>query len=181
MKKIICLVIASLFLTACSHIPLGTMLKFATFDEEDFKAVQAEELRVRITTNIKQAFLEGETKLRLEYKGSLGKLDEAMVLTQLESNTQTVSHWFSDDTLEKITLFKLSPDSIEAFKRIQNNPVLFKKNNDGEFIFGVSWKLEEGYPQKHLLKVELLLEPNDGFMTLIDDFEMDYQLQKRDL
>lgn len=156
------------------------MLKFSTFDEEDFKAVDANDLRVKITTNVKESFIDGGNVLRLSYKGGTGKLDESMLLSIMDNKQKVQSHWFSDDSLVNTTLFKLNAESIEAFKRIQASPLLFQKNQSGEFTFSVSWQLEGGNTGKHLVKVELLFEPEDGFFTLIDDFEVDYEKLRKE-
>ena len=48
LKTVTFLVVTLCLLSSCASVPLGTLLKFSTFDEEDFAEINPENLSVRI-------------------------------------------------------------------------------------------------------------------------------------
>ncbi|MCW8856493.1 MAG: hypothetical protein OQJ95_03955 [Kangiella sp.] len=177
MKRILPIFLITLLIIvlvqACSNVPLSTMLKMSSFDEEDFIRLNPEELRVRVRSNTKTNVIEAN-QLTYSYKDTETYIDQYLSLEKLEEEKiRTVKHWFKDDSVEHISWYRLDEEGVEQFRALQKHPFLQDKDREGTFELSVQTVYTEDSPLQFLLSVDLLLEPEDGYFTLFYDLEID--------
>lgn len=174
MKKLVTTIFKTLvlifLLQGCSSIPLSTMLKMSSFDEQSFAELAAEEIRVRVRSNTQHNAIT-KNALRYQYQGPEGVIDESFSLQLVEENVETVEHWFSQDSFEHSSLYQLDAEGVEKFKALQQHPLITMKNREGKFKITVNFEFSEQVPEQILMSVDLLLTPEDGFFTLLEEHE----------
>lgn len=179
MQKIALLIIILVThtLTACSSVPISTMLKLSSFDEQSLVSINPASIQAKITVN---SFLNIDlvnTKLGLSLENSKGQLAllfplEKLTLTQNSANDS----FFSSSPANQTYLLQLSPDAIIDFNKLQSQLKISEKNTFG---FSVAAKLKK---QKNLTKaqkieplfmtIELKLNEDEAFFTLLDKAEI---------
>ncbi|AOE49387.1 hypothetical protein [Kangiella sediminilitoris] len=160
-----------LLVVGCSHIPLSTMLSMSTFDKKDFAELNARHIRAKIVTNISRGYVKDRTNLQVKLLTPSHKLDKTLNLIVVKDTISSEESWFGDTTLKHSTVFKLSEEAIKDFQELQQSPLIQKRTEDGKFNFKVRWQFEGGAPDNFTISADLLLDPEDGFFTLIDDYE----------
>ena len=172
-KAIGTILVAFFLLQACSNIPISTMIKMSSFDEDDFIQLNPEELRVRVRSNTETNVI-ASNQLTYSYKDTETYIDRYLSLEKLEEEkVRTVKHWFKDDTVEHISWYKLDEEGVEQFRALQQHPVLQDKDREGTFELSVQTVYTEDSPMQFLLSADLLLDPEDGYFTLFYDLEID--------
>lgn len=171
--SILLFIILALLIQGCSNVPLSTIIKMSSFDEEDFIQLNPEELRVRVRSNTKTNVI-AANQLTYSYKDTETYIDRYLSLEKLEEEkVRTVEHWFKDDSVEHISWYKLDEEGIEQFRALQKHPVLQDKDREGTFELSVQTVYTEDSPMQFLLSADLLLDPEDGYFTLFYDLEID--------
>lgn len=170
---ILIMALITLLLQGCSNVPLSTMIKMSSFDEEDFIQLNPEELRVRVRSNTKTNVI-AANQLTYSYKDTEVYIDRYLSLEKLEEEqVRAVKHWFKDDSVEHISWYQLDEEGIEQFRALQQHPVLQDKDREGTFELSVQTVYTEDSPMQFLLSADLLLDPEDGYFTLFYDLEID--------
>ena len=176
MTLLIVLTISTL-LVACSSVPISTMLKLSTFDEQSLLTIAPSDIKAKITVN---NFIDIDlinTKLGISLENSQGKLELQFPLEKLSLKQNLANNsFFSSTPASQTYLLQLSPEAISDFKKLQKQ---LEKSEKNTFGFSVNAKLKK---QKSLSKIqnqeelfmtiELKLEQNGTFFTLIDNAEI---------
>lgn len=160
-----------LLIVGCSHIPLSTMLSMSTFDEQDFAKLNAKDIRAKIVTNTSKGFVKDRTNLQVKLLTPSHKVDKTLNLIVIKDTVFSEESWFGGTTLKHSTVFKLSEEAIKEFQELQQSTLIQNRTEDGQFNFKVRWQFEGGAPDNFTISANLLLDPEDGFFTLIDDYE----------
>lgn len=148
------LVCVSLLLSACSSVPTSSLWKLATTDETDLVAIDAKQVRARITLDepAKLKLKNVRLALNFEYEGEQ-ETAHSFILDLLTAGAVTEkAGWFSDEIRRHQYLFKISEESIPAFKKYQR-----------EF-------LKYGRPKKYhwTIYYHLLSSPHSGQPLFLD-------------
>ncbi|WP_417446839.1 hypothetical protein [Kangiella sp.] len=170
MTTIIQTLVLILILQGCSSMPLSTMLKMSSFDETDFVKLNPEDIRVKVRNNTQKNVLKSNV-LRYRYKGPEGLIDQSFSMELIEEDIETIEHWFADDSFQHSSRYRLDAEGVKLFKQLQQNPLLAMRKKEGEFKFSVTFKLTETTPEKLNMSIDLLLSPEDGYFTLLDQHE----------
>ncbi|GAA4357119.1 hypothetical protein [Kangiella marina] len=173
-KKVLMIAALAFLVSACSHIPLSTMLSMSSFDEEDFAQITPETIRAKITTDVADKFAEEKTSLKFVLVSPSKKIDKTLPLKIVSETLGNEEHWFQEDSIKHVTVFKLSPSAIEDFKEIQQTIAEKHPTGSRQLHFSIRWGMDKQNPGPYRLTAELLLDAEDGYFTLIDDFEIDY-------
>lgn len=160
-------------LTSCASVPLGTMLDFRSFDEDDFVSIQPQDLRVRIHVDEPvQADVES-TELTLALTTEKGKREFRFPLHLLsEEKIEPVAGLFSRSAGKTDYTLKLSDEGIQDFMAVQQ---IILDEQSGSFNFSVRTGFES-LPSEITeirLSVFLKLSEEKGFVTLFDDARLD--------
>lgn len=171
-----------LALGACASIPLGTMLRFATFDVEDLQTVSPGEIRAAVRTHQDVEF-DGAT---LSVKVSLSeesapRIDESFDLEQLPDFTARGLQLPTPPENRRWIVFSVADQDVDRFRNMQDALVAIERV-DGEksLNLGVSTSgatFPEGMDEVPF-SVDLRLFEADGFFTLIK--ETDIEIDRSD-
>lgn len=164
-------------LMACSSVPLSTMLKFSSFDEQNLITIKPSDIQAKITLN---DFIDIDlvnTKLGLSLENTTGNLALQFPLEKLTLTQNSAKKGFlSDISASQTYLLQLSPEAIADFRRLQKQLQSSEKNSFG---FSVNAKLKKHHEltknQKItplFITIELKLYKNEKFFTLIDQAEI---------
>ena len=119
MKKIFAIGICFI-LSSCSTIPLGTMLKLSSFDENSFLALNPNELRTKIHVDKPLVINISKTKLSLILKTAKGESAFHYPLKLLSSKVLSAEKsWLGGIPERTEYTLALSPDAISAFENLQ--------------------------------------------------------------
>lgn len=171
------IIVILLLTTACSSVPVGTLLKLSSFDEQYVSTLDPHEIRAKITVN---AFLDvnlDDTKLGITIDNDKGEMAlnfplEIITLTQ----NKAIPGFFSQQPASQTYLLKLSPQAIADFKTLQSE---LTPPKESKFGFSVDAKLKKHKnlttaqsEQQLFMSIDLKLNHNDGFFTLFDKLEL---------
>ncbi len=170
-------VILCFVISACSSIPLTTLLKFSSYDEQELLKLKPKQIRAKLTVN---SFLNIDlvnTKLGVTIKSNNGDLALEFPLKQMSlSQTPAKISFFSSTPASQTYLLKLSDKAIADFIALQQQLTLSEKNTFG---LSVAAKLErnenlspEQKAQRLFMTIELKLSEQQDFFTLIDNAEI---------
>ncbi|MBD3653550.1 hypothetical protein [Kangiella sp.] len=168
-----------ILLQGCSSMPLSTMLKMSSFDETDFVNLKAEDIRVKVRNNTQENVLRNNV-LRYQYRGPEGAIDESFSMELINENVETIEHWFTDNSVQHSGWYKLDSEGIKLFKELQKDPLLAMRKKEGDFTFSVTFKLSKNAPERFMMSIDLLLNPEDGYFTLFDQHELDLKEAQND-
>ncbi|WP_223668440.1 hypothetical protein [Kangiella shandongensis] len=160
-----------LLIVGCSHIPLSTMLSMSTFDEEDFVELDAKDIRAKIITNTPRKFVKDSTQLQFKLLTPNHKIDKTLSLDIISDDAISEKSWLGNKIVKHTTVFKLSGPAIKEFRALQQSPALHTRSGDNKFHFTISWRFEGGPPEHFTIQADLMLVPEDGYFTLIDNYQ----------
>ncbi|GJM10726.1 MAG: hypothetical protein DHS20C11_30020 [Lysobacteraceae bacterium] len=171
-----------LTLGACASIPLGTMLRFATFDAEDLQTVNPGEIRAAVRTHRDVEF--GGATLRVEVglrEEAAPRIDESFDLEQLPQFTARGLGLAMPPEDRQWIVFSLADEDVDRFRSMQNALVEIT-NVDGEKSLSLGVSTSDGnFPDgmhEVPFAVDLRLFEEDGFFTLIK--ETDIEIDRSD-
>lgn len=174
MKKII-IILAFMILQGCSSIPLSTMWKMKSFDQDDFTQISPQHLRAKLRINKQITINDESLTLFFSFKSDSEELEEELALKLLSTSSNKVARWFSEDEQEYSYEFRLNEASMRAFKRIQQSSIAKRINNkeEREVNFSATWKLGDNKPEIYKFSIDLQFDPKDGYFTLLEGVELD--------
>ena len=103
LKKAILLIALVIFTSACSHMPLSTMVSMSSFDEEDFIAINPSEIKVKIRTDKYLDLSDRHIKLQFKLVSPSGNLDETLSLNKTSTSSRQIDQWFGEEYTEYST------------------------------------------------------------------------------
>ncbi|SET07886.1 hypothetical protein [Thalassotalea agarivorans] len=172
--KYILVVLAVCALSACANIPLSTMVKYSTFDEQDFLEVNAQDVSSKVS-------LVGG--LTLEPQGS-----QLGVVLDYEDNKKTFKFplqvskkeffeaqegWFSDVGPTHVYTLELTEDGIKQFRLLQND---IRQSLPKSLTLSVTANFDDSteLTEDNTISVMVRLAPQDGYTTLIDEAPIEF-------
>ena len=158
-----------LLLSACSSIPTSSLWKLATTDETDLIAIDPRQVRARITLDEPAKLKQKNVRLALqfEYEGDQ-ESEHTFRLSLLETKPITEkTSWFGDELNRHKYLYKISDDSLPAFRKYQRE--FLKYGRPQKYHWTVYYHLEsipkQGDPL--FLDLELKLSQQEEFFYLL--------------
>ena len=162
-----------LSLSGCASIPLGTMVKFSSFDEQQLLVMQPRDIRARIQIE-EPAKLNVETaELTLTLQTEQGELFYEYPLTLIaKTRIAPVEGFFTSRPGQTEYTLKLSDLARENFKAAQQE--LARQQPKG-FSFSVSANFDD-FPEDRTeitFSIALQLDPTEGYFNLFEDATME--------
>lgn len=162
-----------LMLSSCASIPVGTMLKFSTLDEQELLVIQPRDIRARIQIE-EPAKLNIETaELTLTLQTEQGeRLYEYPLTLIAQTQIAPVEGFFSRRPGQTEYTLKLSDIARENFKAAQQE---LRRQQPKGFSFSVSANFDE-IPQDRTeltFSIALQLDPSEGYFNLFEDASME--------
>lgn len=166
-----------LVLSACSSIPLSTMMHFSNSKPADFFKIDANQLRIKASINSSVGIdLASAVNLSATLANDKGVRSFRLQLEKIKVETLAAkSGFFQDSPAYDVFWLKLSAQGIIDFKKMQqagqSGPA--KK---GSFSAGIEFgKQHKILGQDVTLSIALKLAPGQEFITLIDQWKVELQ------
>lgn len=159
----------SLLLSACSSVPVSTMMRMSSMDESTLQEVNATDLRTRIT--LLPDVSPNLDTTRLIVTTVTGDVERQYTFSLIEvarEPTLLSGGVFSDDIDMMSFTLKLSAEGLQDFNAMQKNFAEHSPDNMGLDVIVRLHNpddLEEG-----ILSVELLFSPEEDYFTLLDQY-----------
>ena len=174
MKRIL-VIIHCLILCSCTSIPIGTMLKFSSFDESSFLKLDPNELKAKIHIDKPIGINISETTLSLTLITEKGKVIQSYPLKKYAVKTLPAeSGWISSIAERTEYELVLTEEAIENFNIIQ---LKMRTEKPTGFKFGVDAILKD-VPQEMrdvTLSIFVKLSDNSDYITLIDNASLEIE------
>ncbi len=167
MKKIIIL-LTLIMIQGCSSIPLSTMWKMKSFDEEDFSQLTPQYVRVKFRSDKFVDVPQKELRLEVKYQENKEQKTASFKLEEIDSGSKEIEKWFGNDFREYYSILRLVPESIVQFKQFQKSAFL-KQEEEKHIEFIIAFGFAENEPDSYLMSIDLLLDPDTGYFTLFDE------------
>jgi len=168
------LVLLSVLLTACSSVPLSTMVKFSNYDKNDFFRIDPSQLRVKATINqVVDIDLSKATTLSAAIGGRDTNSKLVFQLEQVKTEViPAVKGVFNNEPAYKVHYMKLTEQSINNFNQLIK-AAENRSDKQGQFQAGLSWdKPIDAKGETIVFSVALKLATDEPYFTLIDQFEL---------
>jgi hypothetical protein len=177
------LLLCTLFLAACSSIPLATMMHFSGAKPDDFFSVDPKGILVKVSINSVANFDPSHSiNLSASIKDSTGQRSVAFPLEVVNKTTQTaVEGFFNNSPAIDIYLLKLTPKALDNLKILDRERTSGINKRVG-LTAGVNFSKNTGKGiNSHVeingntvLSVALKLTAQDEFITLIDNWKVEH-------
>jgi hypothetical protein len=159
-------VVTCLALSGCMSIPLSTVVRFATFDEEDLLRIDASQVRMRITSDNDAPLILKKTKLKMEMvtEGS-GKasMPGAVLLDSEEDLHPSRTFWSLGYVPEHVYVLRLDQDAVESFRQLQDR---VRQRLPGYLVVGADYDFKGRKEAR--ITVDLKLAETEEYFTLLD-------------
>lgn len=176
LQSIVVILFASLILAGCSSIPISTMLKMSSFDEQDFASLDPAQIRLRMTLPKGNSIDLDRTRFNIDVTVAGQNLPGQYQLTEINHHNKVLKGgWFSDDRPQVVYLFGLTQPAQQAFKKTQqfvNNRKVTDLSLDVTVRFNDSPAIYPGSTIR--FSIEALLNPAQGYITLFDDAKVTF-------
>ncbi|MDF0534012.1 hypothetical protein KDN34_13445 [Shewanella yunxiaonensis] len=168
------LVMFVLLLSGCSAVPFSTLTHFATFDEQDFAALDPSQIRARLVVDDFVKLKDITLKAQVRAAEGVQHLEFPLKLVSKEILPIRKSWIFTTEVRARYQ-YELSPQAQQSFAKLQQELLKGSKYNcDVDVVFD-----EHTQPRPFKYSVKLMLDPDNGYITMIDNRVMD--ISKSDL
>lgn len=161
-------------LSACSSIPLSTMVQFRDFDENSLLSIEPANIRARVTTDADISLKIAESKMTLELK-SEHDIKQYRFALEVISSTDIPAQdgWFSSVPAKKQHELRLSSEAISNFNDLKSQAIDFD-TVQSKFNVGVGFGMadDKPFPKEIVLSVALKLEQERDYIILFDNAEI---------
>ena len=152
------------------------MVKLSTFDEQDFAALNATEIRAKVQINETVKLINDQSSLAAKITNESGDLNLKFELELVKMEQIPAKNgFFSNSPAYSVSYFRLSPTGIENFKKIQAQVI--KKHNTGfEFSVGTSFDRSNTTENEEIyLSIGIKFDDSSDYITIIDDWELEFE------
>ncbi|TCN79507.1 hypothetical protein [Shewanella fodinae] len=161
------LMVLLLLLSGCSSVPLSTLTHFATFDEQDFAELDPNQIRARLVVDDFVKLKDISLKAQINAANGVQQLEFPLTLISKEILPVRKS-WIFTTQVRARYQYELSPQARQNFVKLQQALLKGHKYNcDVNVVFD-----EHTPPQPFKYTVKLMLDPDNGYITMIDNREM---------
>jgi hypothetical protein len=161
-------VLTLLGFTACSAVPVATMLRMSSFDERDFVALDADVLRVRVSLPLGIQLNAAKSVLVVEAVSGDRNARHTFVLEEEERFARSVSTgiWRRQAAVTTYVC-RLTPVSKEHFRKLQ---VFAKSGRTDQIDINVHVTVASVPRNVHSIPVwvDLLADEKQGFFPLVE-------------
>ncbi|MBV1909959.1 MAG: hypothetical protein KUG78_11600 [Kangiellaceae bacterium] len=166
-KRLFSLVV--LFVIGCSSVPITTMLKFSSFDNNDIAKIAPRDVQVRLTLDEPVKLLNDKVKLALLFDYEDKESDEYLFeLTSLRpAETSVETKWLSSSisrTSYEFSLDRLAQLEFSNFQKSFSN-----KGKPSKYRWTVYYYLNSQQHKEARIDVELKLSKIEEYFYLIKD------------
>ncbi|MFQ6370867.1 hypothetical protein [Shewanella sp. YIC-542] len=158
----------ALLLGGCSSAPLSTLTHFATFDEQDFAALDPTQIRASLVVDDFVKLKDVTLSAQLNTAEGVQHLSFPLELLSKEILPIRRS-WIFTTKVRSQYQYQLSPLAQQNFLKLQQEVL-----KGSQYICDVDIVFDEHtQPRPFKYTVKLMLNPDNGYITMIDEREMD--------
>ncbi|MDV2079164.1 hypothetical protein [Marinobacter xestospongiae] len=172
MKKVL-LTVLSILISSCSSVPLGTLAKLGTFDQQDFLALAPTEISARIQLEEPAKLMVDRTDLALKIDTNKGATTYQFPLDLLsETVIPSRESLFSPTPGQTEYTFKLADNAVSNFQHLQDT---LAHQAPERFDFTVNADVEDLPDSVSTVTLTVLLKLSDRetYFPLLEDAEVD--------
>lgn len=160
---------AVLLLSACTSVPLSTMLKLRDFDQQQLQTLHGQEIRSRITLPRGVGPDLQKTSLRVTLEFAQGEQQFAFPLEQVSQEELTEGGGlFGKDQLVSRYTMRLSAEGLRQFAQMQQTLQGQSPQNVGLSVSAILAR-DKRHTQG-IMTLELKLSDADPYFVLIDEY-----------
>lgn len=169
-RRLVAVVALALLLAACTSVPVSTMWKLARFDRTTLLAVDPAQLRAAALVDARATMKDVTMKISLAPKD--GKpVDYSILLTEPVSGDPRLS---PAPAGRRWNIFALTAEGQRDFMRMRESALALPPGSS--LTIGLSAR-EGTFPpelaRRFPLRLDMLLDPQDGWFTVLKDSELD--------
>lgn len=168
-----------LLVSGCASIPISTMLKLSSFDEDSFLLLEGEQVRAQVAVSQPYTINFDKTKLTLDTETDLGTRHFAFPLTLLsETEIPEEIGFFSSRKAQTQYTFKISDEGLTNFTELQR---AIEEKQRAQSKAGFSFMVSAGFNEEPLpneiivVSINLQLSEEDGYFALIENAEIEVE------
>jgi hypothetical protein len=177
----VALCLAGSLLSACSHVPVASLVKLANFD---LLQTDPSNLRVAVRYPVSIRIPEGGARMELTLKEKAsGKvlLEESIAFEKVTSKAEKAELSAELKEGRRVEIYKLPADSIPAFRAFQTRLTTMDKKErekvEGRMEIGVNGCLAfSEKPSGILISTYLKAEEFGGYIPLLRDVDLEEQM-----
>ena len=162
-----------LLLSGCASIPLSTMMKFSGFGQEDFVALNPNEIKAKLIVDEPVHVDIEKVEMSLEittpqqtrlFKFPLVLLDEQKIPAD--------SGWLSSSAAKTEYTFNLADESVTNFKEVQQH---INTTSDSKFGFSINTGFSELPESVNEVRLSILLQltEDEEYVPIFEDATID--------
>lgn len=168
-----------LVLLGCSAIPLSTMLKMSSFDEQNFAELNGKDVRVRVRLPQPARLVVDKTELKTTLETQQGSHSAQLTLIAESERTyhEMEGILFPEPVAYSEYVLRLSDDALQQFARLQTLAPARSQERKSSFSFTARFTDLQKDQDTVVFSVDLLLSPQDGYFTLLDNATLKFKPQ----
>lgn len=173
------LLAAAAALAGCMSIPIATMAKMASFDDEDFLAIKPEEFRTKVQFDRDLEVDLDQTVFKLDLVTAKGEFTRKAAFVVMERHDlKPEKAWYSlGFEPENEVVLALNEAGQTAFREVQGH-IRAKTIKGIAVTLKVRPKFAQAAEQDVQMTVQLLLNPKDGYFTMFDAMDVHNEMDK---
>ncbi len=166
------LVVAAILvcLTGCASVPLSTMLRMSTMNQQTLFELDPQDIRARVAFFGVSEIIPESTQMSFDISDVAGRRESRVYVLNLLSKTNQTrpGGMFHSDYPVVAYEFELGAESVEDLRRLQK---AFANAKNPSLTFNVQ-TTSPGYHDSIRLWIDLKLKKSDSYMTIIDGADL---------
>lgn len=169
LSKLSIVVFAALLSCACAYVPLSTMVKMYSFNDQDFAELDPSRIRVRVALPSGFEMSIEDSRMDVHIQSSSTAQDSEFKLTDKSRPTRDgVDDLGERNSKEKkIYTLRLTDESVSEFARLQHS-LSGKKIDKSKIDISAVLKSAPCDADEVVVNVDLSPKPEEGFIPIVD-------------
>ncbi|WP_286235620.1 hypothetical protein [Thalassotalea sediminis] len=167
-----------LFLAGCASVPLGTMLKFSSFDKKDFIALEPHAIKAKLIVDEPVKIDIEKVDLTLDAETQQQRRSYNFPLSLIEQVTVPANAgWLYSNAAKTEYTFKLSTESTLNFKDLQGT---LTTHEGWKFSFSINSGFEQVPVEVDAINFSMLLKlrKNENYTAILENATLDIKREE---
>lgn len=167
--KVVLTVVYLLAISSCSSIPLSSMIKVASMNDDDIASIRPSEVRVRlsVTEPVELKTTDVRLVLSFEYQDKTKSEFQYLLEYMDQSQLKSISSLFGSEPAKSVYLFKFSKKSELEFNRYQKSFQIKGKPKRYFWTVYYYFKTRPQQGEKAEIDMELKLAKDEDYFYLL--------------
>ncbi len=164
---------ATSLLTGCLNVPFSTMASLSTLNGNDFREIQPQDIKVKVSLNEGTSINLKKTRLQLHIRNSQHDVSTDLALVGVQTTHQpAIDDLLSSRPAMDIHLLQLTPDSIVQFSSLQQ---AWNERDKNELTVTVKASIDDkalSSAETIYLSAAVKWKASDDFLLLIENMPL---------